>query len=110
MIQNGRDPEVVHPVFIAVEFVDDWLEFAGYLLIGLAMVTLGVAADGDLSAAWRRSSIIIGTVVFTLAISLGFELGDMVDPLLLATGAVLVPGWAVWTARLLPDPDLARSD
>jgi len=104
-LMTGRgDPiETVNSLTWTIDTINDAFELAGSALLGAGMLAL---AWVDMRArsqrpAWSRYTVAVGLVLLATAGAYAAQSFDLVDLLLVAGGAVLLPFWLVWTGRLL---------
>jgi hypothetical protein len=104
-LMTGRgDPiETVNSITWTVDTINDAFELAGSALLGAGMLALACVGMRDRSRgpAWSRYTLAVGLVLLATAGAYAAQSFDLVDVLLVAGGAVLLPLWLVWTGRLL---------
>lgn len=109
MATHGNPIDGVNSIAFTVDVTSDAFSAAAFLLIGLAMVTIGIApvrADGT---TWAGLTALVGAVA--LLVAAGYLEGtDWVTTYVLAVlAAVLTPVWLIWTGRLLDRETQTRS-
>ena len=76
-----------------------------FALVGAGMFAFATAARHPGHRAWALSTAVIAVAMVGTAASYAGGNGDLSDVMLLISGAVLLPGWLIWTGRLGPaDP------
>jgi hypothetical protein len=104
-LMTGRgDPiETVNSISWTIDTINDAFELAGSALLGAGMLALawvGMRARSR-GPAWSRYTLAVGLVLLATAGAYAAQSFDLVDVLLVAGGAVLLPLWLLWTGRLL---------
>jgi hypothetical protein len=101
MATHGNPIDGVNSIAFTVDTTSDAFSAAAFLLIGLAMVAIGVAPVRSGNARWAALTGLTGVV--SLVVALGYVDGiDAVTTYVLgALAAVLTPVWLVWTGHLL---------
>lgn len=104
-LMTGRgDPiETVNSISWTIDTINDAFELAGSALLGAGMLALawvGMRARSR-GPAWSRYTLAVGLVLLATAGAYAAQSFDLVDVLLVAGGAVLLPSWLFWTGRLL---------
>jgi hypothetical protein len=107
LMATHRNPiETVNAVLFTVDTIDDAFELAAFAVLGVALLAFaGAAVSGPpgsrtISRAWCGYSLLLGAVMLTLSGADAAGNGDLVDLLLVASGALLLPVWLVWTGWL----------
>jgi hypothetical protein len=103
MATHGNPIETVNAILFTVDTIDDAFELAAFAVLGVAVLAFAGAAIASraVSRAWCGYSLLLGVVLFTLSGAYTAGNGDLVDLLLVTGGGLLLPGWLVWTGRLL---------
>jgi hypothetical protein len=104
-LMTGRgDPiETVNSITWTIDTINDAFELAASALLGaglLALAWVGMRA-GSRGPAWSRYTLAVGLVLLATAGAYAAQSFDLVDVLLVAGGAVLLPLWLFWTGWLL---------
>jgi hypothetical protein len=104
-LMTGRgDPiETANSITWTIDTINDAFELAGSALLGAGMVALaGVGMQArSRGPAWSRYTFAVGLVLLATAGAYAAQSFDLVDVLLVAGGAVLLPLWLFWTGWLL---------
>ncbi len=105
MATHGNQIDGVNSIAFTVDMTVDAFCAAAFILLGLAMLAIGIAPVRAGSARWGALSVVIGVVALVVAI--GYLQGiDFVTTYVLgALAAVLLPAWLVWTGRALDSAD-----
>ena len=108
LMATHRNPaETVNAILFTVDTIDDAFELAAFAVLGVALLALAGAAIGGpignraVSRAWCGYSLLLGVVLLALSGAYAAADGDLIDLLLVAGGALLLPAWLVWTGCLL---------
>jgi hypothetical protein len=100
MSESGNPIEAVNSINFTVDTVDDSFELFAFAFLGVGVLAL--AWEG-LRVGERRSwlllSGLIGIVMLVLAGAYAADNFDLIDPLLVAGGAILLPAWLIWSAE-----------
>jgi len=93
--------ETTSAIMFTSDMVQDALEVAAFVAIGIGMLVFArAAAHAHVPGrGWERFTLVLGTAALALAVLHVAEVGDVQDVLLLTIGAVLVPVWLVWSGR-----------
>jgi hypothetical protein len=117
MATHHNPVETVNAILFTVDTIADAFELAAFAVLGVALLTFavagvaGAAVDGPIgiggrlggrvvSRAWCGYSLLLGVVLLALGGAYAAD-RDLIDPLLVTGGALLLPVWLVWTGRLL---------
>jgi len=103
MATHGNPIETVNAIGFTIDAVDDAFELAAFALIGAGILAFGWVGLRDRMApvGWGWFSLAVGVVTLTLSGAYAAGDGNLVDLLLVTGGVVLLPGWLVWSGRLL---------
>ena len=103
MATHGNPIETVNAIGFTIDAVDDAFELAAFALIGAGILAFGWVGLHDRMATvgWGWFSLAVGAVTLTLSGAYAAGDGNLVDLLLVTGGVVLLPGWLVWSGRLL---------
>ncbi len=103
MATHGNPIETVNAIGFTIDAVDDAFELAAFALIGAGILAFGWVGLRDRMApvGWGWFSFAVGVVTLTLSGAYAAGDGNLVDLLLVTGGVVLLPGWLVWSGRLL---------
>jgi hypothetical protein len=101
MATHGNPIAAVNSIAFTVDITTEAFSAAAFILLGLALLAIGVAPVRAGLSRWATFSIATGFV--SLVVALGYLQGiDSVTTYVLgALAAVLLPVWLVWTGRLL---------
>ena len=106
MATHGHPVETVNSILFTVDTITNAFELAAFAVLGVALLALTGAAVGDPTGnravwrAWCGYSLLLGVVLLGLSGAYAAADGNLVE-LLVTGGALLLPGWLVWTGRLL---------
>ena len=86
-----------------VDAVNDAFELAGSAVLGAGMLALAWTGKPPrrVDRSWSGYIHAVGLVLLATAGAYATQSFELVDALLLAGGALLLPVWLVWTGRLL---------
>jgi hypothetical protein len=116
MATHHNPIQTVNAILFTVDMIANAFELAAFAVLGIALLAFAGAAvaavdgpiDGPIgigdrvvSRAWGGYSLLLGMVLLALSGAYATADGDFIDLLLVGGGALLVPGWLVWTGRLL---------
>ena len=103
MTERGDPLETVRLIAWLIDDVDDAFELVGLAVIGIGFVALAWQSTRSAArqVAWSRFTAFVGLVLVATAIAYAAREFDLVDLLLVVGGVLLLPGWLVWTGRLL---------
>jgi len=107
MATHGNPIQTVNSILFTLDTIDDTFELAAFAVLGIALLAFAGAAVGRgageraAGRAWSGYSALLGAVLLALSGAYAAGNGDLVDLLLVAGGALLLPAWMVWTGRLL---------
>jgi hypothetical protein len=104
LMTEPRDPiATVNAITWTTDTINDAFELAGSALLGAGLLALAWAGSGLRSRgrAWSRYTLAVGLVLIATAGAYATQSFDLVDVLLVAVGAVLLPLWLALTGRLL---------
>jgi hypothetical protein len=110
MTARGDPIATVNSITWTIDTVNDAFELAGSALFGAGMLALACVGARAQRPAWSRYTLAVGLVLLATAGAYAAQSFDLVDVLLVAGGAVLLPLWLFWTGRLLRDEEAAVSD
>ena len=102
MATHGNPIETVNAINFTVDVIDDAFELATVVLLGLGMLAFVSAAmrRPAVGSAWTTYTFAAGLAMLALAVSYVVGPDDVTAWLLVVVGAVVLPAWIVWTARL----------
>jgi hypothetical protein len=105
MAIHGNPVAGVNSIAFTVDVTADAFSAAAFILLGLAMVGIGVTPVPAGSRRWTTLSTVTGLV--SLVVAIGYLQGvDSVTTYVLgALAAVLLPAWLVWTGHILDSVD-----
>jgi hypothetical protein len=105
MATHGNPVATVNSIAFTVDVTADAFSAAAFILLGLAMVAIGIAPVRAGSPRWSTLSAVVGSV--SLVVAVGYLRGnDTVTTYVLGVlAAVLLPVWLVWTGHLLDSDD-----
>ncbi len=93
-----RNPvETVNAILFAVDTIEDAFELAAFAVLRVALLAFAGAAIGGptgkraVSRAWCGCSLLLGVVLLALSGAYAAGNGNVIDLLLLAGGALLLP-------------------
>jgi hypothetical protein len=98
MSTHGNPLPTVNAISFTLEMIDDAFETVAFAAIGVAMLVLAWAGTQVRGRAWGRFTAALGLLSLVLAGAYVSDQGDLVNLLLLALGAALLPGWLLWTS------------
>jgi hypothetical protein len=101
MATHGNPLEGVNSIAFTVDMTVDAFSTAALVLLGLAMVAIGIAPVRPLRPRWALLSIGAGLVSFVVAFGYVNGVDAITSYVLGALAALLLPAWMVWTGRLL---------
>ncbi len=108
LMATHRNPvETANSILFTVDMIANAFELAAFAVLGVALLAFaGAAVAGPIgnrvvSRAWCGYSLLLGVVLLALSGAYAAADGDLIDLLLVAGGALLLPAWLVWTGRLL---------
>ena len=100
MSESGNPIETVNSINFTFDTVDDSFELFAFAFLGVGV--LGLAWEG-LRIGERRSWVwlsgLTGIVLLVLSGAYAADNFDLVDALLVAGGAILLPAWLIWSAE-----------
>lgn len=117
MATHGNPIETVNAINFTVDMIDDAFELAAVVLLGFGLLSFVSAAmrrpamrrpamrrpairRPALGSAWTTYTFGAGLAMLALAVSYVVGTDDVTAWLLVVAGAVVLPAWIVWTARL----------
>lgn len=101
MATHGNPIDGVNSIAFTVDMTEQAFAAAGFVVLGLAMVAIGIAPVRLAGPRWAALVILDG--LLSLLVAIGYLRGvDFLQTYVLGLlAAVLVPAWLVWTGRLL---------
>ena len=101
MATHANPIDATNSIAFTINVTADAFNTAAFVLLGLAMVAIGIAPVRTGSPGWSALSIFIGAV--SLVVAAGYVEGvDSITTYVLGLlAAVLLPVWLVWTGRTL---------
>jgi hypothetical protein len=105
MATHGNPVAGVNSIAFTVDVTADAFSAAAFILLGLAMVALGIAPFRAGSPRWTTLSTITGFVSLVVAIGYLQGIDSVTTYVLGALAAALLPAWLVWTGHLLDSVD-----
>ena len=110
MTSRGDPLETVNAVAWTVDELNDAFQLTGSAVLGVGMLALArVSTGGAREGEWRWTTLAVGLVLLATAAAYAARSFDLVDLLLVAGGALLLPAWLVWTGRVLNGAAPARA-
>jgi hypothetical protein len=105
MAAHGNPIEGVNEIAFTVDMTSDAFSAAAFILIGSAMVAIGIAPVRAGGRRWAALTALVGAV--SLVVAFGYLDGiDWITTYVLgALAALLTPTWLVWTGQLLDRTD-----
>ena len=105
MATHGNPIAGVNSIAFTVDVTADAFSAAAFILLGLAMVALGIAPVRAGRPRWATLSTITGLVSLVVAIGYLQGIDSVTTYVLGALAAALLPAWLVWTGHLLDSVD-----
>lgn len=101
MAGHSNPIQTTNSIAFIAQAVGDAFALAAFTVTGAGLlVTARLAArTGEQSRIWTGYTVIIAVVMLVIAASNAAGPGGLNDALLLADGAVLLPGWLAWTGH-----------
>ncbi|HEX6677473.1 MAG TPA: hypothetical protein VF486_20905 [Actinomycetes bacterium] len=108
MATHHNPIETANAILFTVDTIADAFELAAFAVLGVALLAFAVAGaavddpSGSgiggqvVSRAWCGYSLLLGVVLLALGGAYAAD-RDLIDPLLVTGGALLLPVWLVWT-------------
>jgi hypothetical protein len=101
LMSGAANPvEAVNSIVFTIDTIDDWFELFGFAFLGVGLISLAWAqlqVSGH--RLWVWLSFGTGAVLLVLSGAYVDGNGDVIDPILVLGGMVLLPAWLIWTAE-----------
>jgi hypothetical protein len=106
LMSGAANPvEAVNSILFTVDTIDDWFELFGFAFIGIGVISLAWAQLRVREhRLWVWLSFVTGAVLLVLTGAYVDGNGDVIDPILVLGGMVLLPAWLIWTAERIVRP------
>jgi hypothetical protein len=101
MATHGNDLQAVNAIAFTSDLTVQAFSTAAFLLMGLGMVAIGVAPVRGATRRWAVLSMVSGVAAIAVAAGYVKDSDFVMEYVLGALAAVLVPLWALWTGRLV---------
>jgi hypothetical protein len=101
MATHGNALEGVNSIAFTLDTVVNAFSAAAFILLGAAMIALGVSRARPSGPAWSTLTILTGATSLTVAIGFTQSVDSLTTDLLDVLAAVLLPAWLVLTGRVL---------
>lgn len=101
MATHGNPIAGVNSIAFTVDVTTDAFSAAAFILLGLALLAIGIAPVRAGLSHWATLSIATGFVSLVVAVGYLQGIDSVTTYVLGALAAVLLPVWLVWTGRIL---------
>jgi len=106
LMSGAANPvEAVNSILFTIDTIDDWFELFAFAFLGIGLISLAWAQIRVREhRLWVWLSFLTGVVFLVLAGAYVDGNGDVIDPILVLGGMVLLPVWLIWTAERMLRP------
>jgi hypothetical protein len=101
MATHSNPIETTNSIAFTADTVASTFALAAFTVTGAGLLAAAVLAarTSSWSRPWAAYTAIIAAVMLAIAVTYAFGPDDLNDVLLIAGGAVLLPGWLAWTGH-----------
>jgi hypothetical protein len=104
MATHANPIDTTNSIAFTVNVTADAFSTAAFVVLGLAMVAIGIAPVRSGSPGWGALSVFTGAVSLVVAVGYVEGIDSVTTYVLGLLAAVLLPVWLVWTGRSLDRP------